>query len=433
MKRLVLIAVAFVLLLSAAALSSRETGFLPFLQVEVEPRNPWTHLRINNDAEEFQFVLISDRTGGHRARIFSRAVDQINLLQPEFVLSVGDLIEGGSEKPEKVEPEWREFQTYVSRLQMPFFYVPGNHDISNRFQEKLWQEKFGRRYYHFVYKNVLFLALCSEDPPGSSSISPEQRAYIKKALEDNKGVRWTIVALHKPIWAAADLTKNGWLEVEKLLGDRPYTVFAGHVHRYQKFVRNGRNYYQLATTGGGSRLRGVPYGEFDHIVWVTMKKDGPVFANIMLDGVLQENLRPFSSDEEGVRVQQKATQPIKGVIYYDGTPATGAVVSFYLVDGDKKPQFTCDARIEGDGTFVPSTYRLGDGIPVGEYIVTVGRDRYHTEDASRDSNMVPPRYASVDSSPLRVTVPAGGTTFTLNLTREANTPARKPDAPAPGK
>jgi len=32
---------------------------------------------------------------------------------------------------------------------MPFFYVPGNHDMANAFEEKVWQEKFGRRYYHF--------------------------------------------------------------------------------------------------------------------------------------------------------------------------------------------------------------------------------------------------------------------------------------------
>ena len=27
---------------------------------------------------------------------------------------------------------------------------------------------------------------------------------------------------------------------------------------------------------GGSKLRGAPLGEFDHLVWVTMKRDGPV-------------------------------------------------------------------------------------------------------------------------------------------------------------
>ncbi len=58
-----------------------------------EERNPVTHLRFNDDPADFQFAIVSDRTGGHRARIFSRAIEQLNLMQPEFVVSVGDLIE----------------------------------------------------------------------------------------------------------------------------------------------------------------------------------------------------------------------------------------------------------------------------------------------------------------------------------------------------
>src|SRR5205085_4219667 len=137
-----------------------------------------------------------------------------------------------------------------------------------------WQERFGRRYYHFIYRDVLFLMLCSEDPaPGGDigGISKDQVAYVEKTLKENAGVRWTIVALHRPLWDYR-AAENGWLDVEKLLQGRQYTVFAGHIHRYQKFVRQGMNYYQLATTGGGSRLRGVKYGEFDHFTWVTMKK-----------------------------------------------------------------------------------------------------------------------------------------------------------------
>ena len=71
-------------------------------------------------------------------------------------------------------------------------------------------------------------------------------------------------------------------------------------YTYNKAVRNGgMNYYMLATTGGDSRLRGPEYGEVDHLVWVTMKKDGPVVANILLDGILREDLTTFASDEEG--------------------------------------------------------------------------------------------------------------------------------------
>jgi hypothetical protein len=424
MKRLLLAAVTLSLLAVAVGLSGSPPAPSGALQVQVEDRNPWTNLRINNDPEDFQFAIVSDRTGGHRARVFSRAVDQLNLLQPEFVVSVGDLIEGGKEDPERLAAEWREFQGYVCRLQMPFFYAPGNHDISNLFQEKLWQEKFGRRYYHFLYKNVLFLVLCSEDPPKTSSMSKYQIAYIQKTLEENAGVRWTFVFLHKPLWTHSDLEKNGWLDVEKLLAGRPYTVFCGHVHRYQKFVRNGRNYYQLATTGGGSRMRGPRYGEVDQVAWVTMKKTGPVLANILLDGVYGEDLTLPVSEEAGIAREQRPTQPVRGRVYFEGTPAAGATVAFHLRSADgKRLTRAGDALVESDGSFVLSTYTPWDGAPEGEYVVTVTQGGPMSPgDSTPRANRLPARYTRPETSGLAVTVHRGQNEFMFDLKPAAAEP-----------
>ena len=84
---------------------------------------------------------------------------------------------------------------------------------------------------------------------------------------------------------------TGWNGIERALGNRNYTIFAGHVHNYARFVRNGRDYITLATTGGSSKLRGKSEGEFDQIVWVTMKDSEPVIANIMLDGIEDKSVR----------------------------------------------------------------------------------------------------------------------------------------------
>src|SRR5262245_11796758 len=153
MKRLLLGLLVIVLLGAAAAFSAggkraADRAAVEFA-VEREARNPWTRLDLNNDPAEFQFAIVSDRTGSHRANVFAQAVEKLNLMQPEFVLSVGDLIEGGKKKPEQIAAEWKEFDGYVSRLQMPFFYVPGNHDVGNVDTDKAWQEKLGRRHYHF--------------------------------------------------------------------------------------------------------------------------------------------------------------------------------------------------------------------------------------------------------------------------------------------
>ena len=88
-KRLFLLGMTVLVLSFAAAYSRNQNPSADGLLIQVEERNPWTHLRLNNDPAEFRFAIVSDRTGGHRARIFSQAVEQLNLLQPEFVLGVG--------------------------------------------------------------------------------------------------------------------------------------------------------------------------------------------------------------------------------------------------------------------------------------------------------------------------------------------------------
>ncbi len=251
-------------------------------------QKPWTNLDLNNDPDQFHFVIVSDRTGGARPGIFESAVDKINLLQPEFVMSIGDLVEGDEDDAAKVDAEWAEFKGMIGTLEMPFFLVPGNHDMKSDMMVDQWRRRFGPIYYHFRYRDVLFLCLNTEDPP-ASHMSDAQVEYVRKALDENKDVRWTLVFMHKPLW---DYENTGGFEkIETLLQGRPYTVFTGHRHDYMKFTRHAHKYFVFATTGGSSKMRGVAEGEFDHVVWVTMMKDGPRIANLLLDGILDENVR----------------------------------------------------------------------------------------------------------------------------------------------
>lgn len=422
MKKPLIACGAFAALVAAVTLSQSQTTTRPGadggLQIQSEGKNPWTHLKLNAAAEQFQFAVVSDRTGGHREKVFSKAVHQVNLLQPAFVMSVGDLIEGYSQKEDVVTGQWDQFDGFVQKFEMPFFYVPGNHDLTNKAQAAKWGERYGRKYYHFVYKNTLFLCLNSETPPDAmGTIDPEQREWVRKTLDANNGVRWTFVFLHKPIWTARDQEKNGWAEVEKALAGRKYTVFCGHVHRYQKFVRNGNNYYQLATTGGGSRMRGPEYGEFDHVAWVTVKKDAPVIANVMLDGILPEDLKLPDTDEPGTKRKMVPTFPTAGTVTLDGKPLAGATVTFYRLNTETdKYVNTADGLTDASGRFKLSTYAKFDGCPAGEFVVTVvktGRGYYDGEEELK--NKIPAAYATAAKSGIKATVKEGTNEFNLDL------------------
>ena len=409
MKR-IFIGCLVVLALGAAVVFSGAGGALKTF-FPGEERNPVTNLRWNDDAAEFRFAVVSDRTGGHRPEIFSQSIEKLNLMQPEFVLSVGDLIEGGKKTDAVLGAEWKEFDGFVNNLSMPFFYVPGNHDTGAKESDKVWENKLGRRYYHFVYRNVLFLILNSNDPPGSQAIGKEQIAYARQALKNNADVRWTIVALHHPLWNSKDVAKNGYGEVETLLKGRNYTVFCGHVHRFEKSVRQGMNYYQLATTGGGSKLRGVEYGEFDHIAWVTMKKSGPLIANLMLGSIHNEGLKENKTGEPGVSTaNRKPTHPVRGFAYFEGAPMPGAVITFVGDPGKAKTGVNAVGVVEGDGSFKLSTYTAFDGAPANNYKISVT-----WRDSKTGPSLIPARYNTAEKSGLTATINAGSNDIVLEL------------------
>ncbi len=289
---------------------------------------PWTSLAIAPPADHFQFAIVTDRTGGLRPGVFSTAVDKLNLLQPQFVMSVGDLITGYTEDRNQLLREWAEFDGMIERLDAPFFYVPGNHDLTNATMLDIWQDRFGPTYYHFVYKDVLFLCLNSEDQlrgAGRGTIGDEQYAYIEQTLADHPDVRWTFVFLHQPLWDQED--PDRWPDVERLLRQREHSVFAGHVHHYVRYARNNGRYYTLATTGGGSRLRGPRLGEFDHVSWVTMTENGPIMANIALDGISSDSIVTRADYDFITGIYE--SQPVR-FMRPEGDEASGQSISLQL-------------------------------------------------------------------------------------------------------
>ncbi len=281
---------------------------------------PWTSTNFELEEEDFTFAIISDLNGGERPGVYSTAVAQLNRLDPTFVLSVGDLIDGGTEDSLQLAKEWDSFDLRTSKLNMPFFYLGGNHDLTNPRMRTFWKNRLGPRYYHFVYEGVLFLMLDSEDysekrmleiyearakalkiisgelegnyeeseyfkmsERKTGSMSPEQLDYFKEVLEKYPKVKWTFVLMHKPLWTREDELGLGRLEM--LLSERPYSVINGHVHSFLHEKRNGRDYTILGTTGGGQR-EGDSLA-FDHVTLVRMAKN-PVITHLKMDGILDE-------------------------------------------------------------------------------------------------------------------------------------------------
>jgi len=333
-SRLVPAVVALGLAVSGCVAPREEVSSRPalgFAHAVEGDRVPWTHERFDADEGRFTFAVIADLTGDERARVFEIAVAQLSLLRPELIVSVGDLIEGDSDDPAELARQWDWFDGRVQRARAPFFYAGGNHDLTGERLRAVWEERYGPRYYHFRYKAVLFLVLDTEDhspermeeiqearneavelfkaegmeafqgseysrmPERSAgTVGPAQAAYFQKVIAENSDVRWTFVLAHKPAWEREG--EVHFAAIESALADRPYTVFNGHVQAYEHLERHGRDYIQVATTGG----RQFPElgRSADHVTLVTVSEDGVDIANLLLEGILDKTGRvPLGGDD----------------------------------------------------------------------------------------------------------------------------------------
>jgi hypothetical protein len=315
---------------------------------------PWSDQPLLNDPDRFQIAIMTDHTGGHRPGIWMKAVERLNWLRPTFVMSIGDLIEGDADDVAGIEAEWSEFLGFIDKMEMKFFFVAGNHDVKNPLMHDIWRQHFGAEWYSFDYKGVHFVCLSSEDT--TNQIGAEQLAWLDADLKSHASARWTMLFLHKPLWvvseravAAGNPDTTNWKQVEALLGNRPHTVFAGHVHHYVQYDRNGMKYYHLATTGGSSPLRGVQYGEFDHITWLTMEPEGPSIANLLLDGIVASD----AVTEKGI------------TRFRDFMAKTRIEVAPILVDDDEGvSEGRIDVRLKNDFDVPVLVHAVIDGLPL---------------------------------------------------------------------
>jgi UDP-2,3-diacylglucosamine pyrophosphatase LpxH len=296
-------------------------------EVLVGPARPWTHSLPPGPAP-LRFAVIGDHTGLGRPGVFDAAMRQISWIQPDFVLSVGDLIEGYTEDRVEIARQWDAVESSIAKAGCPFVFTQGNHDVANAETLDAWRERRGPGYYSFVYKGALFVILNTEDTPtpmkpaqaaafyervremqtdpdqaerdveakiaasvagqkGEYSalevvnLSDRQLGFVRDVLARHPQPRWTFVVLHKPAWK---MQSASFAKVQAMLVGRPHTVFAGHTHYFTHEVIDGHDYINMGTTGG-IRQRNGP-GTMDHMMLVSLAPDGPVYANTRFTGLM---------------------------------------------------------------------------------------------------------------------------------------------------
>ncbi len=287
-------------------------------------------LPLPNEEDAFFFAIFGDRTGGPAdgVKVLADAVDDVNLLEPDFVMTVGDLVQGYNDTPEWLV-QMREFKGIMNRLHSPWFPVVGNHDLYWRGQgappakehEADYEEHFGPLWYAFRHKNSWFLALHSDetnprtgkksfDDPETQRMSPEQFAWLQETLQKTRGADHVFVFLHHPRWLHGQYGDD-WdrVHAELVKAGNVHAVFAGHIHRMRyDGMRDGIEYFTLATVGGVQDGWAPEAGYLHQYHVVTVRKSGIAVASFPV-GAAQDPRAITGAISDDVRALAQALEP----------------------------------------------------------------------------------------------------------------------------
>ena len=231
-------------------------------------------------AEFSEFVILGDNRNGYQT--FSQIIDQINAINPVFVIDNGDLVFGG--EPNK----YRLFYETVSKLRVPLYTTLGNHDIREN-GRPIYTKLFGPPYYSFDYGNDHFIFLdSSRGWAEKRAIPEEQYAWLENDLKSVSGKRIFVISHIPPVDPRPDIEKNSFPDepgIEKTgfferimnnyseykskdhgFADKQEakrfenlmtkynvdTVFLSHIHSYYSYIKGNVRY--IISGGAGAEL-----------------------------------------------------------------------------------------------------------------------------------------------------------------------------------
>jgi len=247
---------------------------VPLLSISCQESIKKPEEKSSENAFEFAFVTdIHLKPEMNAPKGFQMAIDKVNELNPDFVITGGDLVydvmRGNYDRSESL---FNLYKDMIKGFAMPVYNCIGNHDLFGIYEESpedenhadykygMWERHFGKSYYSFDHKDWHFITLNSldvtENKRYKSVFHKEQLQWLAQDLGKVNKSTPIVITTHIPMMSTysqlnrseGSRTVSNAFEVFKLLeGYNLKLVLQGHIHWKEYGFVNDR--FQFLTGG----------------------------------------------------------------------------------------------------------------------------------------------------------------------------------------
>ena len=236
--------------------------------------------------DDFRFVFMTDIHLQPELRAmdgFQAAINRVNDLRPDFVITGGDLVMDADEHGYgRADSLYRLYTEVAAEFEMPVYNAIGNHDVVGWYSEtfidprhpEYGKEMFkkrvggGKTYRSFDWKNWHFIILDTVEKAGNGDytglIDEDQLAWLKQDLANAGPDRPIIIAGHIPLISVAKHILQGPAAANKqgihvsnahevLQICKPYNirlVLQGHLHIVEHINSTGMHFITCGAVCG---------------------------------------------------------------------------------------------------------------------------------------------------------------------------------------
>jgi 3',5'-cyclic AMP phosphodiesterase CpdA len=211
----------------------------------------------------FTFLQISDSHVGfdkpanpNAKGTLEEAMGLVTALQkkPAFIIHTGDI--SHLSKPS----EFDDADRIISQSRLDVRYVPGEHDLLDEEQGKLYRDRYGRGtkgagWYSFDSDGVHFIGLVNVvdlKAGGLGNLGVEQLAWLEDDLRARSASQPIVVFAHIPLWTVyADWgwgTEDAAQALDYLKRFGSVTVLNGHIHQVMQKVEGNITFHTARST-----------------------------------------------------------------------------------------------------------------------------------------------------------------------------------------